>query len=173
MRDLKRFADLVDRLNDGIGRWASWLAIPVILLLFLQVPLREVVQRGNLVANDLGQIAHAALFMSGMAYAMRWDAHVRVDIFYQRMSARRRAWVNLVGSLLFSLPWLAIVGWYSVPVVVRSWAVLEQFAETYTSGYFLLKGFLIVFVVLCVLQSLAVAARAVLTLAAPPEPTPH
>ena len=171
MRCLRQFADGIDGLNDRIGRTAAWLTLPVIALLFLQVPLREYVHYGHIAANDIGQIIHATLFMTGASYAMRWDGHVRVDIFYQRMSARSRAWVDLLGTLLFAMPWIAILGWYSLPITIRSWRVYEQFAETYTPGYFLLKTQLLVFVVLVGLQAFATVARAVVRLAASREPT--
>ncbi len=168
MRVLRRFVEFIDGLNDWVGRTASWLTLPVIVLLFMQVPLREYVHRGHIVANDFGQLIHATLFMVGASYAMRWDGHVRVDIFYQRMSQHARAWVDLLGTVAFALPWLSILGWYSVPIVGRSWAVHEEFAETFTPGYFLLKTLLLVFVMLVGLQALATIARAILAVSARP-----
>ncbi len=170
---LLRLADRIDALNDWVGRYASWLAIPVVGLLFLQVPLREIVKAGQETANDFGQLAHAALFMIGCAYAMRWDGHVRVDLLYQRMGTRARAWVDLLGTSLFTLPFLAIVGWYSIPIVAQSWKDIEEFPVDYTPGYFLMKSLLLVFVGLVGLQAIANIARAVRTLhAQPPQPRP-
>lgn len=170
---LVRLADRIDALNDRVGRYASWLAIPVVGLLFLQVPLREIVKAGQETANDFGQLAHAALFMIGCAYAMRWDGHVRVDILYQRMGNRARAWVDLLGTSLFTLPFITIVGWYSVPIVAESWKDIEEFPVDYTPGYFLMKSLLLVFVGLIGLQAIANIARAVRTLLAQPrQPRP-
>ncbi len=164
MRALARYCDAVDRINDVVGRWTAWLLVPVILLLFLQIPLREVVGKGNLLANDMGQLLHATVFIVGAAYTLRWDAHVRVDLLYGRMGPRRRAWVNLIGAVVFMLPWLAWVGWWSVPVAWRSWTALELFPETWNPGYFHFRTLLLVLCLLVGLQALAMAGRSILVL---------
>lgn len=148
-------AERIDAFIDRVGRAASWLILLVVATLFLQIPMREFVHYGHREVNDIGQIIHATVFMIGAAYAMRWDGHVRVDIFYNRLSARGRALVDLCGTVFFILPWLAIVALDSVPIVRNSWDHLEQFADTYTPGYFILKTQLMVFAVLLALQALA------------------
>ena len=157
-------ADRIDAFVDGVGRAASWLILLVIATLFLQIPMREFVHFGHREVNDTGQVIHATVFMIGAAYAMRWDAHVRVDILRQHMSARLRAVVELVGILLFIVPWLVIVTRASIPIVLSGWTHLEQFAETYTPGYFLLKTQLLSFAVLVALQALANILRTLMTL---------
>jgi TRAP-type mannitol/chloroaromatic compound transport system permease small subunit len=166
MTGLRRMSDCLSAIVDFAGRWASWLCLPVILLLFLQLPLRDVVHGGNNVDNDFGQIIFANFFMVGISFAMRHDAHVRVDIFHQHFSARGRAIVELAGTALFTLPWLALLGWYALPVVLNSLRETEKFAETYTPGYFLLKLGLFFFVVLVGFQAIANIIRAGLALAA-------
>ncbi len=164
MRRLAALARVIDAATDAIGRRAAWLTLIVVAALFLQVPLREFVHFGYVTSNDLGQILHAAVIMIGVPYAMRWDAHVRADVFHQRMTRRRRAFVDLFGTLFFILPWLAVVGWFSIPIVVNSLRQLEAFPDTWTPGYFLIKTLLFVFILLVGLQALATIARAMLTL---------
>ena len=166
----RRLGEQLEALVDWTGRAASWLILAVVALLFLQIPMRELAHFGHNEINDIGQLCHATVFMVGVAYAMRWDGHVRVNIFYNRMSVRRKALVDLFGTLFFILPWLVIVSWDSIPIVVNSWRDLEEFAETYTSGYFLLKTQLLVFAVLVALQALANVLRDVRTLLSAPTP---
>ncbi|HYM30109.1 MAG TPA: TRAP transporter small permease subunit [Candidatus Cybelea sp.] len=168
MPALGRIADFCDAISDATGRWAAWLVLGVVGLLFAQVPLREFFHGGHIVANDIGQVVHAAVFMLGAAYAFRWDGHVRVDIFHQRMDARMRALVEFAGTALFLLPWLALLGWFGWPIVLNSWVEREAFAETYTPGYFLLKALLAAFVALMGIQALGHAARALAALLALP-----
>ena len=162
---LARTADALSRLVDHVGRWAAWLCLPLIVLLFLQLPLRNIVHAGNNTDNDFGQVIFAAFFMLGIPFAMCRDAHVRVDIFYQRLTARQRAAIDLAGTVLFLLPWLALVCWYSLPIVLNSLFEMEKFAETYTPGYFILKLQLFFFVALVGLQAIAniIGAALVLT----------
>jgi TRAP-type mannitol/chloroaromatic compound transport system permease small subunit len=149
----------VDAVVDAVGRVTSWLVLAVIVALFGQLPLREWVGAGHILANDYGQIAHAAVFMIGVAYAMRWDGHVRLDVFYQRMSRRARLLVDLGGTVFFVLPWIGMVLWFSWATTVRSVAVFEKFPESWSPGYWLFKVLLIVFGVLVSLQALGHVAR--------------
>lgn len=154
-------AGRIDAITDCIGRLTAWLVLLVIALLFAQLPLREVFGGGHILANDFGQIAHAAVFMFGLSYALRWDRHVRMDVFYRRMSPRRQAAVNLAGTLLFLLPWCALMVWFGWTYMVRSVAVLERFPDTWSSGYFLFKVLLILCMVLLGLQALALLGHSV------------
>jgi TRAP-type mannitol/chloroaromatic compound transport system permease small subunit len=167
MKGLRQLADSLSAIVDLAGRCASWLCLPVILLLFLQLPLRDIVQGGNNTDNDFGQIIFANFFMVGIPFAMRHDAHVRVDIFHQHFSRRARAIIELAGTMLFTLPWLALLAWYSLPIVLNSLAQTEKFAETFTPGYFILKLGLFFFVVLAGLQAIANIIHAGLALATP------
>jgi TRAP-type mannitol/chloroaromatic compound transport system permease small subunit len=164
VRFLRWFARAADAVVDAAGRVAAWLVLAVIAALFGQLPLREWVGAGHILANDYGQIAHATVFMVGIAYAMRWDGHVRLDVFYQRMSRRARLLVDLGGTLFFVAPWIGIVLWCSWATTVRSVAVLEKFPETWSPGYWLFKILLLVFGVLVSLQALGHIARDVAAL---------
>ncbi len=160
----QQFVEGIEGFVDRVGRIASWLVLGVVATLFLQIPMREFVRYGHREVNDIGQVIHATVFMIGVAYAMRWDAHVRADIFRQHMGPRLRASIELAGTLLFLAPWLVIVTRTSVPIVLRSWAEREQFADTFTPGYFLLKTQLLSFCLLVALQAIANALRNVMTL---------
>ena len=159
LRFLRWFARAADAVVDGVGRVGAWLVLFVVAALFGQLPLREWVGAGHILANDYGQIAHATVFMLGVAYAMRWDGHVRLDLFYQRMSRRTRLLVDLAGTTLFVLPWIGIVLWFSWATTVRSVAVFEKFPETWSPGYWLFKVLLLVFGVLVTLQAVGHIAR--------------
>jgi TRAP-type mannitol/chloroaromatic compound transport system permease small subunit len=164
---LRRLADGLSAIVERIGHWASWLCLPLILLLFLQLPLRDIVHGGNNTDNDFGQIIFANFLMIGIPFALRHDAHVRVDIFHRHFGVRWRAIIELAGTTLFTLPWLALLGWYALPIVLNSLHQTEKFAETYTPGYFLLKLGLFFFVVLVAFQAVANIIRAGLALASP------
>lgn len=165
-------ADAIESLIDRIGRVVSWLVLAVVFLLFVQNPLREYVGRGQFFANDMGQLAHAAVFMIGIAYAWRWDRQVRVDLFYRRMSPRLRAVVNLCGTVFLLLPWLAVVAWDAVPTALQSLQIVEQFPESGSPGYFLFKALLVVFAAMMSLQAVAVVARSIATLRDPARARP-
>ncbi len=158
---LERLADVLEAVVDRIGRVMAWLVLAVVFLLFVQNPLREYLGRGQFFANDMGQLSHAAVFMIGVAYAWRWDRQVRVDLFYRNMGARRKAVVNLLGTVFLLLPWLALVTWDAVPDVIDSVKHLEGFPETGSPGFFVMKSLLLAFAAMMSMQAISVIARSI------------
>ena len=91
---------------------------------------------------------------------------MRVDIFYADASPRTKALVDLCGSLLLLLPFMAVLAWFALPYVARSWAILERSRETSGLPFvYLLKTLIPLFAVLMALQGIAQAIRAALVLA--------
>jgi TRAP-type mannitol/chloroaromatic compound transport system permease small subunit len=164
---LDRLADAIEAIVDRIGRVTAWLVLAVVFLLFVQNPLREYLGRGQFFANDMGQLAHAAVFMIGVAYAWRWDRQVRMDLFYRNMGPRTKAVVNLLGTVFLLLPWLAFVTWDAVPTVIDSVRHLEGFPETGSPGFFVMKSLLLAFAATMSLQAAAVIARSVVVILDP------
>jgi TRAP-type mannitol/chloroaromatic compound transport system permease small subunit len=109
---------------------------------------------------------HAALFMAGAGYALRHDAHVRCDIFYRDLAPARRAWIDLLGVVLFLLPMCAVILWASMPSVINSWSILEGSSKGGLGlpAVFLLKTLIPILAILLGLQGLSMAARATLRL---------
>ncbi len=169
---LDHFADAVEAVIDLAGRTVSWLVLAVVVLVWVQNPLRELRLGGDILANDMGQLAHAAVFMIGAGYAWRWQSLVRVDILFQRVGPRTQAMVNLVGVFLLLLPWLAMVAWVSLPLALAALRIRETFPDTGNPGHFLMKVLLLAFVALVGLQGAAVVARSVAVLRSPPRSEP-
>ena len=160
-------ADGIEAVVDRIGRVVAWLVLAVVFLLFVQNPLREYVGRGQFFANDMGQLAHAAVFMIGVAYAWRWDRQVRMDVIYRNIGRRARAVVNLLGTVFLLLPWLALVTWDAVPTVIDSVRLAERFPETGSPGFFVMKSLLVAFAATMSLQAAAVIARSIVVIRDP------
>jgi TRAP-type mannitol/chloroaromatic compound transport system permease small subunit len=108
---------------------------------------------------------HACLFMLCLSFAAQTGAHVRVDIFYRRFSDVQKAWVNLLGHLLFLLPFALFVCGISWHWALQSWAVQESSNNPGGLPFvFLLKTLLPVSGSLLALQALSDGCKQVLTL---------
>jgi TRAP-type mannitol/chloroaromatic compound transport system permease small subunit len=169
MPRLAAIADCIDRIIAVIGRIAAWGVLVVVLVEFTVVLLRYGFGMGSIWLQETVVYAHAALFMLAAAWTLAAGGHVRVDIFYARTSARHKAWVDLLGTAFFLLPFMAALLFLSVPYVARSWAILERSRET--SGLplvFVLKTLIPGFAALMLLQGASLAIRAGLTLADEP-----
>ena len=163
---MQAIIDLIDGLNERIGRAVSWLTLTMVLLQFVIVLLRYVFGTGWIAAQEAIVYMHAAVFLGLAGYALRHDGHVRVDIFYSGAGPRARAWVDLAGSLVLLLPMAIAIFCLAWPYVGRSWAVLEgsQEGQNGIPAVFLLKSFILVFAMLVGLQGIALALRSIAVL---------
>ncbi len=164
---LRALAAGIAALNEWIGRAISWLTVLMVIVTFLVVVLRYAFNLGWIAMQESVTYMHALVFMLGAAYTLGRDGHVRVDIFYRRLSVRGQAWIDLLGSLLLLLPVCAYVLWVSPEYVLASWSVLESSPEAGgIPAVFLLKTVIPATAVLIALQGIAMALQCVLRLAA-------
>lgn len=162
---MNRIASVIDGINEWIGRGVAWCTLAMVLVTFAVVILRYVFGIGSIAMQESVSYFHAAVFMLGAAYAFKHDAHVRVDIFYHRFSPRRRAVVDVIGTLVFLFPVAATLFVASLEYVADSWSVLEASREPGGLPWvYLLKTVIPVSAVLIALQGVAMLLRAIDTL---------
>ena len=144
------------RLDRLIGRFiaaAQWLVLPLIVLLFLQWPLRDIVRAYSREANDLGQIIFALFVAVSVTAATRAGTHLAADTLAQRYSARTRHRVKQLGAVLGLLPWALFVLFASKGIVLSSVLGLESFQDTNNPGYFIIKAALWLMAVVIIAQA--------------------
>src|ERR1700731_3454041 len=144
----------LDRLIGTIVAAATWLALPLITLLFLQGPLRDLLRGYSREANDLGQVVFALFVAVSVTAATRAGTQLAADLFAQRYSARARRRLNQVGSAIGLLPWALFVMVARKTTIVSSVRDLESFQDSGNPGYFLVKVALWVMAALILRQSL-------------------
>jgi TRAP-type mannitol/chloroaromatic compound transport system permease small subunit len=144
----------LDRLIGQIIAAAQWLALPLILLLFLQWPLRDIFRGYSREANDLGQIIFAVLVAVSVTAATRAGTHLAADTLAQRYTARTRHRLKQLGAAIGMLPWALFVFFASTGFVIDSVAELEKFQDTNNPGYFIIKLALWIMAILIIAQSM-------------------
>ena len=116
---------LIDKFISAIGRATSWLTLLLVLVIAVVVAMRYLFSTTSAASFELEWHLFGAIFLLGAAYTLQQDKHVRVDVFYNRLSQKGKAWVNLAGTCLLLLP-LCIVAFYeSLSFVEASFAVRE------------------------------------------------
>ncbi len=162
---LGRYVRFVEGINEWVGRGTAWLMLGAVLAAFIVVFMRKFLNIGFIWMQDVYVWQHGVAFMLGAGYTLLHGGHVRVDIFYMRGNSRQRAWVNLIGTLVFLAPWLIVVAWTSLPFVALSWRIFEPSTQPGgLPGVFLLKTVILVFTALMALQGSAMAVRSLLVL---------
>jgi TRAP-type mannitol/chloroaromatic compound transport system permease small subunit len=155
-----------ERFNDAFGKALSWLTLSTVLTCFLVVVLRYAFSIGSICLQEAYVWQHAIVFMLGAGYTFLHAGHVRVDILYAKRSPKQKAAIDLFGTAFFLIPWLGILVYYGWPFVRLSWQIQESSSQAGgCPGFFLLKGVVMIFAALVLLQGLALAARSLLVLA--------
>lgn len=163
--NMEGFVRSVEGLNRVVGTVVSWMALGTVLVCFATVYTRYALNTNFTWLQDLYVWQHAAVIVLGAGYTMVIGGFVRVDIFYSRWSSRKRAISDLVQTIIFLIPFMLVCTWAFSTMVGNSWAADEMSPNPGgLQNYWILKGTLVVFAVLVLLQGLAMIARSILVL---------
>ncbi|HEX5690608.1 MAG TPA: TRAP transporter small permease subunit [Roseiflexaceae bacterium] len=176
MRVLLRLSALIDTLIELIGRLLPWIVTVMILIGFLNVVLRYF---GRFVGRTLTSNAYieaqwylfSVLFFLGFGYILKHNLNVRVDFLYSGWSAKRRAWVDLLGTVLFLIPFCILGIYVTINPVMFSWQFREISPDADGLPRYPIKAMIIVAFVLLLLQAISQTIKylAILTDNVPPE----
>lgn len=158
---------LAERLVATVGKSAAWLCLGIVSLTFIIVMLRYGFSMGWIWLQESVIYLHAAVFLLAAAWTLQEDGHVRVDIFYRRGSPTRKAWINLLGCVLFLAPFCTFLILVSWDYVAASWRLLEGSREA--GGVplvYVLKSLILLFPALLLLQCGCSMRRALNTIRA-------
>lgn len=155
-----KLARAIDQLNRWVGQLVYWLVLLMVLVGAYNAVVRYLdrymgIRLSSNFYIELQWYLFSLVFLLGAAYALQRDAHVRVDVLYSRLSPRVRIWINLVGTVLFLLPFCALVLWVSWGWVANSWAVREMSPDPGGLPRYPLKAMLPVAFVLLALQGVS------------------
>ena len=155
----------LDAIAEFTGTTTAWLTGIMVVIACIVVGLRHLFDIGSIALQESVTYMHAMVFMLGAAYTLKNDGHVRVDIVHKKLSPRGRAWVEVLGSLLFTLPLMIFIGWSSLEFVQESWRINEGSTDSGgLGGVYLLKSLLPLMAVSVSLQALAELLRSLLVL---------
>ena len=125
MNALQTLSRWIDGFNERIGRMVAWVTLGLVIVIFVDVVMRYLFNTSFVFTQELEWHLFAFIFLIGAGYTLLHDGHVRVDIFYQRLGFKGRAWVNLGGVLLFLLPGCIMVMTTSWKFMLNSFSILE------------------------------------------------
>lgn len=162
---MEALASGLEQVAEYTGRIVAWATFFMVLITFLVVILRYAFDLGWIALQESVTYLHASVFMLGAAYTLKHQGHVRVDIFYQKMSPRGRAWVDLAGTLLLLFPVCGFIFWMGWEYVLESWRVLEGSREAGgLPAIFILKSLILLLPLTLGLQGIASLLRNILLL---------
>ena len=160
MEKLLKISRIIDALNEIIVKIIIWLVLVLV-----------VVGGWNVVGRYLGRLIGANLssnvyieaqwyifdliFFFAAAYALKHNEHVRVDVFYSKWNSRRKALVEILGTVFFLIPFCGLVIFYSWETVVNSWLILENSPDPDGLPRYPIKTVIIISFALLILQGIS------------------
>ncbi|NES82351.1 MAG: TRAP transporter small permease subunit [Moorea sp. SIO2B7] len=164
MQQLLRISRLIDSFNERIGRLTYW-----ILPLMILIGVWNVVGRylGRFIGENLSSNGFIEtqwylfdlVFLLGAAYTLKHNGHVRVDVFYKSLNPKAQAIANLIGTLLFLIPFCIMVIYFSWGAIVNSWMIQEMSPDPGGLPRYPIKSMIIVSFGLLILQGISEAIK--------------
>lgn len=169
-----QITNVIEAIIDGIGRFFSWAWVLLMILVVLNVVLRYAFNTNFVALEELQWHIYATGFMMGLSYCVLKDGHVRVDVVAEQLSPRKRATIELLGTVLFLIPFCLFVLYYAYPFVERSFLINERSANP--GGLpmrWIIKSVILFAFGLLILAGIARALRALSLLTGFPRPLPE
>lgn len=170
MRGLLAVSRGIDRLSDLVGRATAWLAALMIFIGAANAVLRYLsrdlgIHMGGNAALEAQWYLFSLMFLLGAAWTLQQNAHVRVDVLYGRLTPRKRAIIDLLGGILFLLPFCIFALTVSGPTVWNSWEVREISQDPGGLPRYPIKAVILVGFVLLALQGVSEVIKSAARLA--------
>ena len=155
-----RLSRAIDGVNNRIGRWTSWLCLLMVLVTAYNTAVRYLggyfgFRLSSNLYLELQWYLFSLLFLLAAASALCKGEHVRVDILYSRLSAKARAWIDLLGTIVLMIPFSAVTLWLSWPAIRNSWAVREISSDPGGLPRYPLRTFILVCFLLLIAQGIS------------------
>jgi TRAP-type mannitol/chloroaromatic compound transport system permease small subunit len=129
MVTLLRVADAIDWLSEQVGQALKWLVLLSSLVCAGNALVRYTFHASSNAWLEIQWYMFAAMFLLAAGYALKYEEHVRVDVFFSKMTPKTQAWVDVVGGILFLMPTALIIAWLSIPMVRNSFAIHEMSSD--------------------------------------------
>lgn len=113
---LLRLSGLIDRLNTGVGRLATWAVLVMTLISSGNAVIRYALNTSSNGWLEIQWYLFAAVFLLCAGYTLLNNEHVRIDVVAGRFSPRAQAWIDLIGGVFFLMPMAVLILWLSWPV---------------------------------------------------------
>lgn len=166
---LQSISNLIDQLNEQIGHSISWLNTVLVLLVCYDVAARYFFDTSSAGMVEMEWHLFSLIFLLGAGYTLSHDRHVRVDVFYQNFSEKKKAWVNLLGALLFLIPFCLITIAASWKFTANAFAMQEGSPDPGgLPARYIIKAAIPLGFSLLLLQAISLVLKSILILTKPP-----
>ncbi|MCE8004529.1 TRAP transporter small permease subunit [Billgrantia ethanolica] len=158
---MNAIAKAIDTLNEVFGRVIAPLIAVITLVVLYDIALRLFTGRPSDWAFDITKMLFGAHFMLMAAYGLRHHAHVEVDVLKRLLARRKQALLEILGYLIFFVPFIYMLTTLGWSFFLRSWSRGETTYGMVSIPVYPIKGVIVVAAVLILLQAIAIVIRAI------------
>ena len=132
---------IINRFSELLGKCCALLFILLLLNVFIDVVMRYLFNNVSIGMQEMEWHLYAAIFMLGIPYTLLKEGHVRVDIIYDNLSNHKQAWIDIVGIMIFLIPFSLLVAYYGIDFTIESYKLGEQSGDPGGLSYrWIIKG---------------------------------
>tara|TARA_B110000438_G_scaffold202694_1_gene194303 strand:- start:271 stop:792 length:522 start_codon:yes stop_codon:yes gene_type:complete len=164
-RYLQIATNAIDTTNQITGKAIAWLTLVMVVVTCAVVTARYLFNFGSIGLQESVMYMHGAVFMLGIAFTLKEQGHVRVDVLYEKFPPRVKVCIDIAGHLLFLIPFSIFILWTSLEYVSFSWSLRESSGQPGgLSGVYLIKGLIPAMAFLLLLQGISEILKGFLSL---------
>ncbi|MCP4596294.1 MAG: TRAP transporter small permease subunit [Neptuniibacter sp.] len=123
---LLRLEQVINSFSDILGKISAVLFVLMLFNVFIDVVMRYVFNDVSIGMQELEWHLYASVFLLGVPYTLRAGGHVRVDLIYERLSAKTKALIDMICTVILLIPFCALVAWYGVDFARESFELGEM-----------------------------------------------
>lgn len=129
MRPLLAFSRLIDYANECVGRAVAWLVLIAVMLSTGNAVTRYAFNVSSNAWLEIQWYLFSAIFLLAAGWALKRNAHVRIDVIASRLPRNAQAWIEILGTIFFLMPMALLILYFSWPMFVQSWTGHEMSSD--------------------------------------------
>ena len=146
------FLEKISIISEYITKYFFYI---MFILVIVNILLRYIFNINFIFMQELVMYLHAFIFLFGISICLKENSHVRIDVFSNKLDAEVKKYIEILGTVIFIIPFCLFVLYESSPIIMRSWEMLESSGEPGGLPFiYILKSAIYVFASLLLIQAL-------------------
>ncbi len=150
-----KLVKIIDAINEWVGKGASLIGYLLFVIVVLGVFFRKVLNRPFIWNFEASYMAYAAMFLLGFGYTLKHKMHVTIDVIYTSVGPKAQLVFDILGFVLFFIPFAYFSIKSSTIFALQSWQMLEHSQSTWAPPIYPFKTLMPVSFVLLALQAVS------------------
>jgi len=116
---------IINKFAETIGTIAAILLLALLANVFYDVIMRYLFNDVSIGMQELEWHLYSSIFLLGITYTLKENAHVRVDVIYEHLNPKKQAIIDISGTVFFLLPFCSLIAYYGIGFAEESYALGE------------------------------------------------